>query len=199
MEPVESVSQPAAADFEAEALRFLPNVARFARLLTGDAADADDLTQETFLRAYANWSGYRPGTDCRKWLFTICRNIYLRDRQRSQRMVPLDDPGNELVAVRALYDAAAAAGLREMFDNLDIGPAVERAVQTLQPEYREALLLVDIEDRSYAEAAEQCGVPIGTIRSRLFRARRSLQESLFHHAQDLGIPVGHRKTGGIPS
>lgn len=184
MEPAE---RPPPHDFEAEALQYLPNVARYARMLTRDASDADDLTQETFLRAYASWNTFRPGTDCRKWLFTICRNTYLRDRQRARRIVALDDPEQDLIAVRDLYDSAVARGQAGLFDRLDIAPALERAIKLLQPEYREALLLVDIEDRTYAEAAELSGVPVGTIRSRLFRARRVLQEFLVEYANDMGI------------
>jgi RNA polymerase sigma-70 factor (ECF subfamily) len=187
MESADPLQSTTSDTFESEALRFLPNVARYARLLTRDASDADDLTQETFLRAYASWHTFHPGTDCRKWLFTICRNIHLRDHQRSQRMVALDDPERELFAVRELYDAAASRGLTGLFDRVDLGPAIERAVQALQPDYREALILVDIEDRTYDDAAAIAGVPVGTIRSRLFRARRSLQETLIRHAQDLGI------------
>ena len=174
-------------DFEAEALRFLPNVARYARLLTRDPADADDLTQETFLRAYQNWSSFRPGTDCRAWLFTICRNVYLRERQRSQRFVSTENPERELNAMRQLYDTAVDGGLNHIFSRVDLGPALERGIRDLQPEYRDALLLVDIEDRSYADAASIIGVPIGTIRSRLFRARRLLQHALLEHARDLGL------------
>src|SRR5689334_15661158 len=91
MEHVDASQPFAIADFEEEALEFLPNVARYARLLTRDKADADDLTQETFLRAFEKWSTFRPGTDCRKWLFTICRNLYLRNRQRSKRFVSEED------------------------------------------------------------------------------------------------------------
>jgi len=197
VEPVEE-PQPSA-DFETDALRFLPNVARFARVLTGDAADADDLTQETFLRAYAKWSTYQPGTDCRKWLFTICRHIHLRTQQRTRRVIAVDDPERELIAARELFDAAWGQGLDGLFDRLDIGPAVERALHALPAEYREALTLVDVEGWAYSEAAELSGVPVGTIRSRLYRARRSLQESLITYAQDLGFAVPARSAEGTRS
>lgn len=183
-------SQPAPiADFETEALEFLPNVARYARLLTRDQADADDLTQDTFLRAYERWSTYRPGTDCRKWLFTICRNLYLRDRERSKRFVSEDDAELELRATEDLYAQAMANGIKGLFDHIDIGPALKQSLSELLPEYREAVLLVDIEDYTYEEAASTVGVPIGTIRSRLFRARRRLQQSLIEYARDLGLAL----------
>jgi RNA polymerase sigma-70 factor (ECF subfamily) len=185
-----SQAQPNA-DFETEALAFLPNVARYARLLAGDRADADDLTQETFLRAFQAWSTFRPGTDCRKWLFTICRNVFLRNRQRSKRFVSDGDAENELRAMRDLYSQALAQGLNDLFDRMDVGPAFERALRELLPEYREAVILIDVEDYSYAEAANVVGVPIGTIRSRLFRARRRLQQSLLEYARDFGFALAH--------
>lgn len=194
METADSAEIPDPPDFEGEALRFLPNVARYARLLTRDAADAEDLTQETFLRAYENWRTFRPGTDCRKWLFTICRNVYLRDRQRAQRFVAADDPEQDLQAARRLFDQAYADGLTGLFDRIDLGPALERGLAALPVEYREALILVDIEDRTYSGAAEAAGVPVGTIRSRLFRARRLLQECLLEHARDMGLATGPRGT-----
>lgn len=187
MELTGTSRRPAADDFEAEALRFLPNVARYARALTHNAADADDLAQETYLRAYRHWSSFRPGTDCRKWLFAICRNLFLRDRQRAKRFVSVDDPEIELRATRTLYSEAVARDLTGMFDRLDLGPAIQRGLEALIPEYREVAILVDVEGLSYADAASSLDVPIGTVRSRLFRARRLLQESLLEHARDSGV------------
>ena len=186
MQPAESPDGPAPFDFEGVALPFLPNVARYAQLLTRDAANAEDLTQETFLRAYQSWRTFHGG-DCRKWLFTICRNVYLRDRQRSRRFVAADDPAEELRVARALYDQAATSGLENLFHRVDIGPAIQAGIARLLPEYGEVLLLVDIEDKTYSDAAAILGVPVGTIRSRLFRARRLLQEMLIEHARDLGL------------
>src|SRR5881398_778602 len=76
--------------FAAEALPWLDDVYRFALSLTRDAADADDVVQDTFLRAYRSWHTYMPGSDCRRWLFTICRNVFLRSRERARPTVELD-------------------------------------------------------------------------------------------------------------
>lgn len=187
MDLADTSRRPTAGEFEAEALRFLPNVARYARLLARDPADADDLTQETFLRAYRSWSTFRPGTDCRKWLFAICRNTFLRDRRRATRFLPADDPEVELRATREVYFQAVAGGLGGLFDRIDLRPAIERALQALIPEYRDVAILVDVEGCSYAEVAATLDVPIGTVRSRLYRARRQLQQSLLEHAHDLGF------------
>ena len=189
---------PSVEAFELEAVPFLPNVARYARLLTRDSAEADDLTQETFLRAFKAWDSFRPGSDCRKWLFTICRNLYLRERQRAARFVAADDAEGELRATREMYFHVREQGCKDLFERIDLAPALEEGLRSLQPEYREVVVLIDIEDCSYADAAAALNVPIGTVRSRLFRARRLLQQALMKHAEDLGFltPLAERPTTG---
>jgi RNA polymerase sigma-70 factor (ECF subfamily) len=182
------------ADFQREALPWLPNVSRYARLLARNQSDADDLTQETFLRAYQGWSTFRPGTDCRRWLFAICRNTFLRTRRRAQREVAVDDPDTEMRATTQLYWDAVGSGLDDVFDRVDLRPALERSLRAMLPEYAETVILVDVEGFSYADAATELGVPVGTIRSRLFRARRLLQESLMEYARDLGFAVARPAT-----
>jgi RNA polymerase sigma-70 factor (ECF subfamily) len=178
--------------FEQEALPHLDDVARFARSLTRSPADADDLVQETFLRAFRGWHTYRPGSDARRWLFTICKHVFLRSRERAERVVELDaDPGLEAVAAARLHNAIRAAGGDDLFDRLDLGPAIERAIAALPEPFRVAVALVDVEGYAYDEAAAVLEVPIGTVRSRLFRARRLLQEALFDHARDAGL-LGQR-------
>lgn len=188
--------QPTEEDFRAEALRWLPNVSRYARLLTRNQADADDLTQETFLRAYVNWTTFRPGSDCRKWLFTICRNLFLRGQQRDARIVSVEDTDTDLQGTAQLYWEAVEGGLSNLFDRIDVGPAIEHGLRGIPAEYREVLILVDVEDCRYADAAAVLGVPVGTIRSRLFRARRLLQQALVDHARDIGLDAPFGKRGG---
>jgi RNA polymerase sigma-70 factor (ECF subfamily) len=183
-------------DFRAEALRWLPNVSRYARLLTRNESDADDLTQETFLRAYVNWKTFRPGSDCRKWLFTICRNLFLRGQQRGARVVSVEDTDTDLQATAQLYWEAAESGLTKLFDRIDLGPAIERGLRAIPAEYRAVLILVDVEDCRYADAAATLGVPVGTVRSRLFRGRRLLQQALVDHARDIGLDAPLVKRDG---
>jgi len=184
------------AEFRAEALRWLPNVARYARLLTRNQSDADDLAQETFLRAYLNWSTFRPGSDCRKWLFTICRHLFLRTEQRAARIVSVEDPEIDLQGTAELYWDAAEIGLAHLFDRIDLGPAFERGLEGIQAEYRDAVILIDVEGCTYADAATSLGVPVGTVRSRLFRGRRLLQQTLIEHARDMGFTTPP-KTGPV--
>jgi RNA polymerase sigma-70 factor, ECF subfamily len=191
-----ATSLPTEHDFRAEALRWLPSVARYARLLTRNDSDADDLAQETFLRAYLNWNTFRPGSDCRKWLFTICRHLFLRAQQRARRIVGMEDPDEDVMRTAELFWEAEASGLEHLFDRIDLGPALERGLHSMQSEYREVVLLVDVESYTYADAAVALGVPVGTVRSRLFRARRMLQQTLMEHARDLGLvaPVAPEET-----
>ena len=175
------------AQFASEALPRLEDVARFARSLTRDESDADDLVQETYLRAYRSWSSYEPGTDCRRWLFTICRNVFLRSREREQRVVALEDPELETLAAVAIAVAADRSGYGDLFTTVDLAPAIHQSLADLPEPFRHAVELVDVNDLSYDAAAEVLGVPIGTIRSRLFRGRRLMQESLIDHARDAGL------------
>ena len=173
--------------FADEALVWLPDVARFALSLTRDEPDADDLVQETYLKAYDAWNTYAVGTECRGWLFTICRNTHYRHQRRESIMQQCDDPELEALAAAALHASAETSGLGDLFSHVDVHDALDRALAALPDQFREAVVLVDIQDHTYADAATIIGVPVGTVRSRLFRGRRLLQEALLEHAQDMGI------------
>lgn len=175
--------------FEREALPWLDDVFRFALSMTRNSADADDVVQETFLRAYRSWHTYQPGSDCRKWLFTICRNVFLRSREREGNKVEYGGNDAELetlVAVR-MSTPLIQAGDDDLFSRLDVGPAIRQAIARLPAVFRSTVQLVDVEEMSYEEAAAILTVPVGTIRSRLFRGRRLLQEMLINHARDAGL------------
>lgn len=173
--------------FEAEALRWFPEVTRFALSLTRDEADADDLVQETYLRAYEAWDTFVPGTECRAWLFVICRNAFRRTRMREARQVEADDAELEALAAAALHASALQSGYGTLFANVDLSDAIAKAIESLPDVFREAVNLVDVNDQSYEEASRVLGVPVGTVRSRLFRARRLMQEALIDHARDAGL------------
>lgn len=179
--------------FERDALPWLDDVYRFALSLTRDEADADDVVQETFLRAYRSWHTFIPGTDCRRWLFTICRNVFLRSRERQRPTVDLEDGEQDAVAAGSVYAAAREKGYDDIYARLDLAPALRDAIDELAEPFRSAVILVDVEDLTYETAAEVMEVPIGTVRSRLFRGRRLLQEKLLTVAEDLGFtPAGAR-------
>lgn len=173
--------------FELEAIPWIEDVYRFALSLTRDESDADDVVQDTFLRAYRSWHTYLPGSDCRRWLFTICRNVFLRSRERARPMIELDAADVELSTADSVQLGIAREGYDDASTRLDLGPAINLALAKIPEPFRSTLIIVDVEDQSYESAAELLGVPIGTVRSRLFRGRRLMQEQLQPYAMDLGL------------
>lgn len=139
----------------------LPGLRRYARALTGDAWAADDLVQDTLERACAKWQLWLAGTDLRAWLFTLMHNLYVNQRRGIHAATPLEDLQSELPAPEGDRDGA-----------LDLA----RCVQRLPDDQRAVLLLVTLEDMSYADAARVLGIPIGTVMSRLSRARTRLRD-----------------------
>ena len=174
--------------FEVEALPWLDDVYRFALSMTRDESDADDVVQETFLRAYRSWHTFEPGSECRKWLFTICRNVFLRLRERERRRVDYGGDDTQLEALASEQESVASIGAHaDVLSHVDLGPALDRAIGELPEVFRSAVVRVDVEGMAYTEAASVLGVPVGTIRSRLFRGRRLLQEALVIFGRDAGL------------
>jgi RNA polymerase sigma-70 factor (ECF subfamily) len=129
-------------------------------------------------------------------LFTICRNHFIRDRERGKRISSYDDPEVEALAAASVHAAAIQTGYGDVFDRVDMSAAVTLALDALPAPFREAVVAVDLEDLAYDAAAEVLGVPIGTVRSRLFRGRRLLQESLLAYAKDAGLAGGRGSSQG---
>jgi RNA polymerase sigma factor, sigma-70 family len=176
-------------DFERSTMPFLGDVARFARSLTRDDARADDLVQETYLRALQGWHTFREGSDPRRWLFAVCHHVFLRTMQRESRydVAPFDDPELESLATATAHWKAQESGVAQIAEQMDLGRAIGAALARLPVHYRGAVVLVDVEGQTYEEAALVLGVPVGTVRSRLFRGRRMLQDELFVYARDAGF------------
>ncbi len=178
------------ASFEKVALPLIPDVSRFAFSLTRDEDEADDLVQETFLRAFRAWHTFTPGTNARSWLFTICKNTFRRrfTREKARPDVEREAQGDDdALPIVLSHVNAEKLGLGDLFDRLDVQPALERGMRDLPELFREIVALVDLEGFSYHEAAEILEIPVGTVRSRLFRARRRLQEYLIDQAVDMGL------------
>jgi RNA polymerase sigma-70 factor (ECF subfamily) len=173
--------------FEEHALPHLERVAGFALSLTRNKADADDLVQETFLRAFRGWHTFIPGTDCRRWLFTICRNAFIRMRSRKPVYVQSDEGDVDAMPAAIAHVQAVRDGIADAFDRIEVRSAIQQAVEALPEPHHSILVLVDIEGHSYEEAAAVLEVPVGTVRSRLYRARRHVQEALLAHARDMGL------------
>lgn len=176
--------------FEREALEHLNSVYCFARSLTGDESAAEDLTQETYLNALGAWRQYTPGTNCRAWLFTICRNLRIRDAVRERREEPVEAAELESLASATLHASQPGDADGGFFDAPDLGDVLRRELAKLPEEYREVVALSDVHDQSYQAIAGILALPLGTVKSRLYRGRRRLQEGLMAHARDAGIVIG---------
>lgn len=179
----------ASEQFEAEALPWLDDVYRFALSLTRNESDAQDVVQDTYLRAFRSRHTFLPGSDARRWLFTIARNVFLRSRERERRNVLLEDGDAEALAAVRVHAKLVRDDTEELVRRLDLRPALRSALSELEEPFRSAVIVVDVEDQSYDGAAEILGVPIGTVRSRLFRGRRILQERLAAIAREQGISM----------
>jgi len=170
--------------FEEEALTHAEQLYRIALRLTGSPQSAEDLVQDTYLRAFRSWQSYKPGTNLAAWLATIMRNANLDElRRQSRRPVqePLDDDGDYY-----LYNRLAEASPQpqdEVLARLG-GTAILSALADVPENFREVVVLVDVGDFSYAEAAGILEIPIGTVMSRLYRGRRLLKRALADRAGD---------------
>jgi len=168
------------------ALRWLPDVTRFARSLTRDETSAEDLVQETYLRAWRHWDTFKPGGEARAWLFAIARNAWRKRAPREARLVAVEDDALQALADQE-YPIGAPVDVLQRLSDADLRPAIRNAIANLPEPFREVVELVELQELPYAEAAVVLDVPVGTVRSRLFRARRLLQLSLLEHARDAGL------------
>jgi RNA polymerase sigma-70 factor, ECF subfamily len=177
--------------FADEALPQMDAVYRFAlRLCQGRQPEADDLLQETMMRAFQSWHTYLPGSECRSWLFTICRNEFLKKvsrRKRIPEVVTSDiDADLESLAAMAVFSAGSEVDPEREFYASFVDADVMTAVDRLPDVFREALVLSDLEGMDYQQISEVLDIPTGTVKSRIFRGRRILQESLFEYAVEMG-------------
>ena len=152
--------------------------------LTTNASDAEDLLQETYLRAYRSYGTFRPGTNLKAWLFRILTNAHInryRARERRPEETALDDLEDGFVEVgSASASPHGRSAEDEMLDGLSMSEVLA-AVGELPDAYGEAVVLADVEGFSYREIADRLGVPIGTVMSRLHRGRQALRRKLQHH------------------
>lgn len=175
-------------EFEGEALVHLDALyGQGLRLTGGDEARAEDLVQDTMLKAWRSWETYERNTDCRAWLMTILRNTFVNEfRRRKRRPDPVDyDDVEERPVWPQLKDEDPSA----FFDRI-VDDEVVAAIEDLDDEFRVTLVLADVDGLSYEEISEQLGIPVGTVKSRLYRARRRLQNELYDYARSMGYLSG---------
>lgn len=174
--------------FEQELLPHIDALNTFAYHLTYNEADAQDLVQETYMKAYRFIDKYIEGTNAKAWLFKILKNAYINQyRKASKRPTKVDF--EEIVSYQDSEDTAMNSYLdlrEEIFENM-MGDEVTIAINSLPVDFRTVILLCDIEGFTYEEISKILDIPIGTVRSRLFRARNMLKEKLRNYAEKLGF------------
>jgi RNA polymerase sigma-70 factor, ECF subfamily len=177
-------------EFETEAFPHKNILFNFALRTTGNADDAKDLLQETFMKAFRFWDKYEKGTNIRAWLFRIMKNSYInryRKETREPGMVDYDDVENFYDSIRD--DSTDSNDLQKhMYSNM-LSDEVTGALQALPEDFRTVVILCDIEQLTYEEISDFLNCPIGTVRSRLHRGRKMLEDKLHDYAKERGMLV----------
>jgi len=176
--------------FEREAMPLMPNLYSAALRLTRNPADADDLVQETFLRAYRGFGSFEEGTNLRAWLYRILTNSFINTYRKKQRQ-PITVEGPDDLDEWYLFDKLGGRNVElsaetEVLDRIP-DEAVKSALESLPENFRLPVLLADVEGFSYKEIAEIMDTPIGTVMSRLHRGRKALQKALWDTAKERGL------------
>ena len=174
--------------FQNEALQHMESLYSAALYMTRNEEEAQDLVQETFLKAYRFWDRYQEGTNCKAWLFRIMTNTFINRNRRKQRIhTSIDDAIAEASSSTQdrsesdFYRTPESAYMSRLFPE-----HVRRAVEELPDSFRIPVVLADLQDFSYKEIPEIMDCPVGTVMSRLFRGRKKLQETLFEYAVEQG-------------
>jgi RNA polymerase sigma-70 factor (ECF subfamily) len=174
--------------FEQLALPLMDQLYTVALYLARNPDEADDLLQETYLRAYRFWERFASGTNCKAWLVTILYNVFrnrYRERQKEQPEAGSGESGSLTDRVAEIPDPAGSPELLVLSSLLD--GEVDAALRKLPRDFLDAIVLVDVEELSYEEAAEALGCPVGTVRSRLSRGRNLLHDLLSDYARERGL------------
>jgi RNA polymerase sigma-70 factor (ECF subfamily) len=183
------------------ALEYMPALYSAALRMTRNPADAEDLVQETYLRAYRGFGGFTEGTNLRAWLYRILTNTYIntyRARQRRPEERELDDVEDLYIYRRlgALEEAIASRSAEEELMDVFTDDEVRAAMDALPEAFRLAVYLADVEGFSYKEIADILDIPIGTVMSRLHRGRKAMQKQLYEYAVERGLLDGPESSSG---
>lgn len=178
------------ANFERDAMQYAPQLYSAALRMTRNPADAEDVVQETFLKAYRAYDSYTEGTNLKAWLYRILTNTYINKYRKAQRRPSEVELGElqDLYLYKRLGEASGASQSAEA-DMLDafVDTDVIDALESLPETFRMPVLLADVDGFAYKEIAEMLDIPIGTVMSRLHRGRKALQKKLWDVAQEHGI------------
>ncbi len=175
--------------FEEEALPHLDALYTMAVRLARNSHDASDLVQETILRAYRFFDRFEQGTNCRAWLLTILFNNFRNGYRRSAREQPAGSPEEfeRKIEAESLRPDSSNSNPETALSESGMEREVEAALDALPAEFREVLLLVDVQELSYQEISQVLNIPIGTVKSRVSRGRSMLREALTAYAKERGI------------
>ncbi len=171
--------------FTETAMQFAPSLYTTALRMTRNSADAQDLVQETYLKAYRSFATFDEGTNLRAWLFRILTNTFInnyRAKQRRPQEAELKDVENLYLYNRLPQLAQISSSAEDQLMNMFAGSEVREALESLPESFLMPVLLSDVEQFSYKEIAEILEIPIGTVMSRLHRGRKALQEALYEYA-----------------
>jgi RNA polymerase sigma-70 factor (ECF subfamily) len=191
------------ATFADQAMEYMPSLYAAAMRMTRYSADAEDLVQETYLKAYRGFGGFKEGTNLKAWLYRILTNTFInsyRSKKRRPDETDLDEV-EDLYLYRRLGGLEAAQVGRSAEDELMdffTDAEVKDAIEALPEQFRMAVLLADVEGFSYKEIAEILEIPIGTVMSRLHRGRKSLQKQLYEFATSRGLTARSSTADGAP-
>jgi RNA polymerase sigma-70 factor, ECF subfamily len=183
------------AEFEAAALPFMRSLYNAALYLTRRPVDAEDLLQDTYLRAYDRFDDFAPGTNCKAWLFTILHSVFVNKARKAQR----EPRGMTVEELEQRYyrwiesSAHPAARQGQVPTEEALSAKLAEALGELPEPFRSVVVLVDVEELTYEEAAAALACPVGTVRSRLFRARRLLFGALHDYAAENGYLTDLKK------
>ena len=175
------------ADFQREAVPHMNAVFNFALRMTGDEDDANDLVQETYLKAFRFFDKFEKGTNCKAWLFRILKNSYINDYRKAVKepnKVDYEDVQNFYENVKS-DEIDSKHYEQDAFSNL-LDDEITKVLSALPEDFSTAIILSDIEGFTYEEIADFVDIPVGTVRSRLHRARKMLYAQLYDYAKDKG-------------
>lgn len=177
-------------EFNKEAMPHMKLLHNYAYRMTNNQLDADDLVQETYLRAFRFFHKFERGTNCKAWLFRIMKNLYINNYRKAQK-----EPGKvDYEEVENFFDSIRSEKIdsndlqQKVFSNL-LDDELLTALNSLQDDFKTVVILCDLEGLSYEEIAEFLNCPVGTVRSRLHRGRKLLQMKLMDYARDKGYDV----------
>ncbi len=174
-------------DFEKEAIPHMDALYNFALRMTGDSDEADDLVQETYLKAFRFFDKFERGTNCKAWLFRIMKNTYINTYRKSSKepdKIDYEEVENFYENIKPSSTDSAHLE-KEMYDNL-LDDELSNAIAALPEDFRTVIILCDIEGFTYDEIADFIDIPVGTVRSRIHRARKMLFTKLYNYAADKG-------------